>query len=616
MDSGKTSNFRSMDVSVSVLGLTGIMMESKERRKGFSKKLKKGASSETNSFDDDDVPVKAVVTFFKSLNSETSIASHLPSLPLRPIPTEDNTFIASWPTDFDPMGNELSTFSFSRMMRIDEDTHRYMTASRPMLVPERVQLTIALTRGSEMITVGTTTLVVTGDEVQDVQINLPLRLIEFDGATSKSKKKTAKAIKPTAFSSGHQKKYNLQESSCLKVLVRATPTMTDTSNRPADESVPDMTAVSSQSMSSASVEDTHPYSSSMEDIHSCIAKPNGNVESMSMHSQSNSQLRSFSRSNSELYSKTHTHLISQSNPHLRSHSQSHSQSRSQLQSNPQLYSHSLSHSQLQSESVYSHSELQSDQLHSHSNLHLRPCLPPHSQPSHFNNNECSYDYSNQQQIHEYDQRNQRVAGAGGIEETDEETVDYTVDETVYTCDDNNEDDSTYDTDGDTSRDTCSTSSETDVRNGGPSFDFSKILSRCGGSMCIYNSVPSDASKLADILSSKMLKSSNYLTSLASKTKIKAAAMCNSSNVDDDFDERFHFKEYRSKIVSKSSRGRKQNRSPYSDDVSVATEKVQNLGMRGYVMDMDENDYDEYLFQAKRKIENYANRTGVDPSYMI
>jgi len=252
-------------------------------------------------------------------------------------------------------------------------------------------------------------------------------------------------------------------------------------------------------------------------------------------------------------------------------------------------------------------------------------LVPHSQPTHFNNNECSYEYSNQQQRHDYDGRNQRVAG--GIEKTDEETVDYTidetvdctVDETVYTGDGNNEDDSTYDTDGDTTRDTWSTN-ETDLRNGGKSFDFSKLLSRCGESMWISNSLPSDTSKFADMLSSKMLKSSNYLTSLASKTKVKAATMCISSNADDDYDEHFPFEEYRSKTVAKSSRGRKESRSPYSDDFSVATEKVQNLGIRGYGrgygMDIDENGDDEYLFQAKRKIEKYANRTGVDPSFMI
>jgi hypothetical protein len=236
--------FRMMDVSVAILGLTDIVSEikaSKHVQKKFkdkrqsADKLTTSASSTSSTFStgdvDDGIPVKAVISFFKHVNSsQTAIASHLPSLNLQYTEVYKDglrQLQAIWPNDFDPLGNELSTFKFTRAMQIENEGHRtnrYRSMDTPMLIPERVQLKISLNRGSEMITVGYATLVISGDEAQDVQVNLPISLERVEENDMSTKWKNKRIIKPAAFSNDPLKRhYSLNGQSRLKVLLRVTP---------------------------------------------------------------------------------------------------------------------------------------------------------------------------------------------------------------------------------------------------------------------------------------------------------------------------------------------------------------------------------------------------------
>jgi hypothetical protein len=265
----KEIKFRMMDVSVAILGLTGIASEIKawkhvqkklkEKRKGTDKITTSASStSSTHSVDvDDGIPVKAVISFSKHVhNSQTTIASHLPSLNLQhtEIPTDGLCQLrAIWPNDFDPLGNELSTFKFTRTMQIETEGHRtnrYRSTDMPMLIPERVQLRISLTRGSEMITVGYATLVISGDEAQDVQVNLPISLERIEENDISTKWKNKRSIKPASFSNDPLKRhYFLNSQSRLKVLLRVTPT--DRNDGPRvltpSQDVPEIVSLSSAS---------------------------------------------------------------------------------------------------------------------------------------------------------------------------------------------------------------------------------------------------------------------------------------------------------------------------------------------------------------------------------
>jgi hypothetical protein len=279
------NEFRLMDVSVSILGLTGIMMENKSKKKNNKK----------SSDEDDGFPVKAVVSFFKNVSSsQTAIASHLPSLSLRSTDSEDDSkyrFNATWPTDFDPMGNELSTFKFSRMMQID-DANKYYHSQQPLMIPERIQLTLALTRGSEMITLGSVFLIITGDGAQDIQVNLPIIL---EDASKKRKKKIRKVIKPISFEKDQSKKfYNLHGNACLKVLMSvsaAEKSLGSHSNLSRD--IPDMQQLSSGSGSqSYACEDLPVYQQNMGYNHHYEGHLHASRSAHMIHHNDNSHHRS------------------------------------------------------------------------------------------------------------------------------------------------------------------------------------------------------------------------------------------------------------------------------------------------------------------------------------
>ncbi len=191
-------------VTVSVLTLNGILS-----------RLKKKNSKVRNDSDEGVSPVAAVVSFSKNVkDSETSIASHFPSLPLhQSIQHSDSSkqrHIASWPKEFDLMGNKLGTFTFSRVMKFVR-----LSPDCLQCVPERVELSIGLRRGSEMIKLGTSSLVVIGNESHKAQMNLPVN----SNAFSKSWRK-----KPAYFTNDPNCKYSLDQNSCLKVLVDVAPT--------------------------------------------------------------------------------------------------------------------------------------------------------------------------------------------------------------------------------------------------------------------------------------------------------------------------------------------------------------------------------------------------------
>ncbi len=290
-----------MDISISVLGLTGIVMQDKGRKKK-NKKTRKSTIGETTSTsysteDEDAFPVKAVASFFKQVNSNhTAIASHLPSLTIRPIPNTDGEddgkvrFNATWPTDFDPMGNELSTFKCSRMMQIETESQynikkQYRQTHTPLMIPERLQLTIGLTRGSEMLSIGSATVVVTGEEAQDVQVNVPISLEKKEkddiNVSKKLKKKSAKSIKPVAFEKEPQKKYSLHSNACLKLLLRATPmepTVKATPNfKMSSDHIPEMMAIS------VSSEAGRPLSHDCDDDHASQYPPTFESQNYNQH---------------------------------------------------------------------------------------------------------------------------------------------------------------------------------------------------------------------------------------------------------------------------------------------------------------------------------------------
>lgn len=266
------SEFDLMHVRVTVHALTGLLSE-KEKIKpknvistlASPRSKKKDApmpndsvssslSSSTNrdgtcasSFTKaDKTPTFAIASFGRNVtSSETSIKTHLPSLPLG-IPTSSFGFVyrymAQWqepkPVFLQEEGevDNQSSFTFLRVMMreplsMSGDMHGANT-SASKYVHETLNIDINLSKGKEIIPLGLATLAISGDEEGPQQMNLPAKAIVFKGSkpivgnsadVKKSRKIFKKKLKHAAFPSDPKRKYYLDENATLRVTVSLTP---------------------------------------------------------------------------------------------------------------------------------------------------------------------------------------------------------------------------------------------------------------------------------------------------------------------------------------------------------------------------------------------------------
>jgi hypothetical protein len=233
-----------MNVTVSVNLLEGLVMESKGR---FVEHTRNHITSSNS------LPVTAVVSFLKNVSSCQTIATHVPSLPIgAPSSSEgkkEHNFMARWPVDFDPDGDALSTLKISRLMRkelvpIDHQNNELKLG----FVAEEIELIISLMQGSEMLTLGKANLVITGEETQEMVIDLPVQMTKrnhdkenkekirrrspspfrrsaspFRRNSTKQVPKSTKVLKPVSFSGDSKRRYKLSEHAIIRVQVQVFP---------------------------------------------------------------------------------------------------------------------------------------------------------------------------------------------------------------------------------------------------------------------------------------------------------------------------------------------------------------------------------------------------------
>ena len=223
--SSSDSPFQMTDIFVSVDVMEGLIMEYKDKtydsyQKANSQKIL------------GNLPITTFVSCKKNVSSTRTIATNVPSLPLsKPSSShggKHHHFLVRWPADFDPHGDALSTFKLSRLMKKESSSYGFG------YIPEEVELTIGLMRGSEMITLGLANLVITGEETEDMVIDLPINRTKEAVKESKnlrrspsplrklrsSSKSSMKVLKPTAFPSDPKRKYRLSEQSMIRLQVK------------------------------------------------------------------------------------------------------------------------------------------------------------------------------------------------------------------------------------------------------------------------------------------------------------------------------------------------------------------------------------------------------------
>lgn len=264
------SEFELMHIKITVFGLSGILVDHKKgggpHAPDFSKNLSSGSS--LSSIDgsymvdaafaadqENTTPVYAVVTHNRNVgNNATSISSHLPSMPFaQPISTFGNVnrHLASWPAqnsslllqdhDDDCSLMDQSSFIMQRvMMKEPYDRERHHSrADVPGFVHETVDLAINLKRGSEMIPLGLSSLVISGDEEGPLKMNLPAKAIRFKGKkmvignmdvasgstdTKKGRRRMfSKSVENVSFPGDRSMEYCLEENATLKIALQVIP---------------------------------------------------------------------------------------------------------------------------------------------------------------------------------------------------------------------------------------------------------------------------------------------------------------------------------------------------------------------------------------------------------
>ena len=240
-DENNNAKFELMNIKIVVYGLSGLICEQQEEKKkqkfgkgiisstamGMARRDMKpiGHSHATSSQNQTEGITTAVVSCEKSgTNSKISFETYLPSLPLgNPIATNlyKVRYAAVWPSEQsvlqqDECSKDRSTFTFTRCMK--ESSFIPGVGARSNYCHETIELGINLNRGTELIRLGTATIVVNGEEEGEVQMNVPATPFIF-----KTKKLKKKKNKYGYFSNDSSRRFSLDNNSVLKVGVQVIP---------------------------------------------------------------------------------------------------------------------------------------------------------------------------------------------------------------------------------------------------------------------------------------------------------------------------------------------------------------------------------------------------------
>lgn len=157
-----------------------------------------------------------------------------------------HNFLVKWPiADFDSMGNALSTYKCDRLQRetpisddqiIHSEGREKNSSSFSIYVPEELHVTISLMRASEVITVGTADIVITGQEENNTYLKVPIHTTKnmvndnrsptgFKRSPMRLFKKgdKGKSKRPITFLSDSKRTYSLEKTAYLRVVIKVNP---------------------------------------------------------------------------------------------------------------------------------------------------------------------------------------------------------------------------------------------------------------------------------------------------------------------------------------------------------------------------------------------------------
>ena len=252
------------DIKITVLEIAGLTCENASK--------KSLSTSQLESEFGDDTVISAVVSFSRNaFSSDTNIMTHIPSLPLlgmmhsgfqrRLSKTKINKYRASWPAQ-DPNRDEddikHSSFSFSRILKQEVDSasntnapvHRHLRSGsrsrsisrQPAFESELIDVIVGLVKGTEMITLGCATLVISAKSKESfitADFNVRNEAIKpnkqkwWDSNFSKSgsrKSSNTTKIKYASFPSDPGRRFGLAENATISVQIHVSLSHKELSN--------------------------------------------------------------------------------------------------------------------------------------------------------------------------------------------------------------------------------------------------------------------------------------------------------------------------------------------------------------------------------------------------
>lgn len=263
-DESVGDRYEMMSVTVVIYGLAGIMCEKDEeyakRRptlgapKSISSKISVPSSRVTGSTLSSTMspsmmggdrhlseyvgaPTTAVVSYRKNkYSSQTALETYLPSVPIG-IPSSSTNgqkqrYQAFWPVEQSSAAQDTSALARSSVVVTRPMTKENLTAGDAIgskYVHERLELQIKMSRGTELLNLGTATIIISGEEQEGERLMIvPIKPMVLQKKRSK-KRVRAKPNQYGYFSGDLTRKFYIDGSSTLKVGVRVTPRQTSVS---------------------------------------------------------------------------------------------------------------------------------------------------------------------------------------------------------------------------------------------------------------------------------------------------------------------------------------------------------------------------------------------------
>jgi len=236
-DVDNETRFQSMDIQISICGVSGILYNPtiKTKSSKTNKKIRQisnlrnspNSNSEIkDALYENSFPVLAVV-------SAVALPNHpminVASLPLRHSSAKTSTisrYNALWPSPNDHNDEHNDDHHDSSIVvstQLERDHHHHDHNHHSRFIPHLIELQVGIALGDTKLLPLASSTIVISEEVTDMELHLPLQSISNSNFKSKSKSPFSKLLSSSKKSSSSKQKYSIDDNASLRVQLTVVP---------------------------------------------------------------------------------------------------------------------------------------------------------------------------------------------------------------------------------------------------------------------------------------------------------------------------------------------------------------------------------------------------------